>query len=81
MRMSFAVLDRVRITRLLFASRDVDGPSAEPPQPRIGQCATVVDIVGDGVYLAEHATDDGYSLWLAEFHEQELELLERAEAS
>lgn len=75
--MSFEALDVVRIARLLHPSRDVDGASAEPPQPRVGERATVVDFLGDGLYLVEHLTDDGRTLWLAEFHEEELELLDR----
>lgn len=71
--MAFEVFDQVRIARLLQPSREVDGPAAEPPQPRIGQRATVVDLVGDGWYLVEHVTDDGRSVWLAEFQEDELE--------
>lgn len=74
--MSFDVLDRVRVARLLQPTREVDGSGAEPPQPRIGQHATVVDVVGEGMYLAEHVTDDGFTIWLAEFHEEELELLQ-----
>lgn len=71
---AFQVSDQVRIARLLQPSREVDGPAAEPPQPRVGQRALIVDLVGDGLYLVEHATDDGRSVWLAEFREEELEL-------
>ena len=69
--------DIVRIARLMIPSRDVDGPDASPPQPRVGDIATVVGALGDDLYLIEHATDDGRSLWLAEFHVGELELVAR----
>lgn len=69
--------DVVRIARLMIPSRDVDGPDITPPQPRIGDIATVVGALGDDLYLIEHATDDGRSLWLAEFHVGELELVAR----
>jgi hypothetical protein len=75
---TFEPLDVVRVTRLLLPSRDVDGATAEPPQPRLGQRATVVDSLGDHLYLVERLTDDGLSLWVAEFHEDELELVDRA---
>jgi hypothetical protein len=75
---TFEPLDVVRVTRLLLPSRDVDGATAEPPQPQLGQRATVVDSLGDGLYLVERVTDDGLSLWVAEFHEDELELVDRA---
>jgi len=79
--MNFEPRDSVRVARLLYPSRDVDGSSSEPPQPRVGQTATVVDTLGDGLYLVERATDDGLTLWLAEFHEVELELLNRADST
>jgi hypothetical protein len=69
--------DIVRIARLMIPSRDVDGPGITPPQPRVGDLATVVGALGDDLYLIEHATDDGRSLWLAEFHVGELELVAR----
>ena len=69
--------DIVRIARLMIPSRDVDGPDLTPPQPRIGDLATVVGALGDDLYLIEHSTDDGRSLWLAEFHVGELELVAR----
>jgi hypothetical protein len=78
--MNFEPHDSVRVTRLLFPSRDVDGASAIPPQPRIGEQATVVDALGEDLYLVERATDDGRTLWMAEFHGAELELLRRAES-
>jgi hypothetical protein len=75
---TFEILDVVRVTRLLRPSRDVDGTTAEPPQPRLGERATIVDDLGDRLYLIEHATDDGRPVWVAEFHEDELELVDRA---
>ena len=72
--------DVVRIARLMVPDRDVDGPDATPPQPRIGDIAVVVGTLGDDLYLVEHATDDGRSLWLAEFHVMELELVTRGES-
>jgi hypothetical protein len=33
--------------------------------------------VGEGILLVEHATADGRTLWIAEFLEDELELVER----
>ena len=76
---NFEPHDSVRVARLLFPSRNVDGASAKPPQPRIGERATVVDTLGEGLYLVERATDDGRTVWVAEFHGAELELIARAE--
>jgi len=75
--MRFQPQDGVRIARLVVAEREVDGVSAEPPQPRVGEHGVVVESVGDDLYLVERATDDGRTIWLAEFHATELELEER----
>lgn len=77
--MTFAISDRVRIIRLKQPERDVTSAWEDAPQPRIGEIATVVDDVGDGIYLVERTTDDGVSAWLAEFDADELELMERAD--
>lgn len=69
--------DIVRIRRLAVPEREVDGSSADPPQPRVGETGIVIDALGDGLYLVEHTTDDGEPIWVAEFHESELELVER----
>ena len=76
--MPFAFLDRVRVVRLREPERDVTSSFEPAPQPQRGELATVVEDVGDGLYLVERVTDDGMTAWLAEFGEDELELLERA---
>ena len=77
--MSFEPFDTVLVARLLHATRDVDGASADPPQPHVGQAAIVIDALGDDLFLIEHLTADGRSVWIAEFHKSELELLDRPE--
>lgn len=77
--MPFAHRDIVRVTQLVLETRDVDGSSAEPPQPRRGETGTVVETLGDDLYLVEHCTDDGHPIWVAEFHADELELVHRAD--
>ena len=76
--MPFEQFDIVRVTRLLVPDREVDGSSAEPPQPRVGEEGTIVEVLGDDVYLAERVTADGYTVWVAEFSEAELALVQRA---
>ena len=78
--MSFRILDRVRVARLLAPEREVTGSAATSPQPRVGEDAIVVDDVGDGLFLVERLTDDGSTIWLAEFSGRELELVEEFEA-
>lgn len=73
---SLALSDIVRVRALSVPTREVDGPAAEPPQPRVGDAGTVVAVLGDELYLVEHTTDDGRSVWMAEFHASELTLEE-----
>lgn len=75
--MRFEPSDVVRVQQLTVPMREVDGPDADPPQPRVGELAVVVDSLGDDLYLVEHLTDDGRSVWMAEFHGSELALVER----
>jgi hypothetical protein len=69
--------DIVRIARLAEDERDVDGTLDPPRQPRIGEIGTIVDQVGDDIYLVERCTDDGRTLWIAEFLAAELVLVTR----
>lgn len=73
----FELSDVVRIHTLVVPTREVDGPAADPPQPRLGDAGTIVASLGDDLYLVEHATDDGRSVWMAEFHASELALVAR----
>jgi len=75
--MHFQLDDSVRVVRLLEPEREVTGSSDPAPQPRIGDRATVVADVGEGLYLLESCTDDGVTLWMAEFAAEELALAER----
>jgi hypothetical protein len=75
--MRFELSDVVRVQRLAVPTREVDGPAADPPQPRVGELGVVVDSLGDDLYLVEHVTDDGRPVWMAEFHAGELALVER----
>lgn len=69
--------DLVRIVHLEADDRDVDSSVDPPRHPRVGEIATVVEEVAEGIYLVERSTDDGRPLWTAEFLASELELVER----
>ena len=77
--MPFEIDDTVRIVKLVEPEREVTGSAAEPPQPKVGEMGTVVDDVGDGIYLVERTTADGRTMWLAEFADAELELVDRSQ--
>ena len=67
----------VRVAHLESEERDVDSHADPPRQPRVGEIATIIDEVADGIYLVERCTDDGRTLWIAEFLASELEVVER----
>jgi hypothetical protein len=69
--------DVVRIVRLEAEQREVDGSAHPPPEPRVGETGTIVAEVDDGIYLVERCTDDGRTIWVAEFLSGELELVSR----
>jgi hypothetical protein len=77
--MRFELADLVRVQQLTVPTREVDGPTADPPQPRLGDEGRVVALLGDDLYLIEHSTADGRSMWMAEFLDGELMLVERGE--
>lgn len=77
--MSYHLDDTVRIVRLLVPDREVNRSSPSGPPPRVGDWGIVVADVGDDIYLVEARTDDGVPLWLAEFADRELILLDRAD--
>ena len=76
--MHFQLDDTVRVAHLLEPEREVTGSSDPAPQPRVGDKATVVADLGEGLYLVESCTDDGMTLWMGEFAAEELKLVERA---
>lgn len=75
--MRFELSDVVRVQQLTVPTREVDGPGLEPAQPRVGDEGTIVALLGDDLYLVEHSTDDGRSVWMAEFLAAELALVRR----
>ena len=77
--MPYQLDDTVRIVRLLVPDREVTRSSPSSSPPRVGDWGTVVADVGDDLYLVEARTDDGVTLWLAEFADAELMLVDRAE--
>jgi hypothetical protein len=77
--MPYLLDDTVRIVRLLVPDREVTRSSPSAPPPRVGDWGIVVADVGDDLYLVEARTDDGVSLWLAEFADAELILVDRAD--
>ena len=77
--MRFQLDDTVRVVRLLEPEREVSGSSEPAPQPRVGDTATIVADVGEGIYLVECCTDDGILRWTAEFAAEELKLVDRSD--
>jgi hypothetical protein len=75
---SFREFDVVRIVRLATPSREYDGSDASRRAPQIGDTGTVVHVLAPGdprtPYVVECVREDGYTIWVAEFSADELEL-------
>ena len=72
--------DAVRVVRLLTVNRPYDGTVAVRRRPEVGDLATIVheyDPDDPRAPLAVEKVDpDGYTIWLADFERDELELVD-----
>ena len=73
--------DEVRIVRLNLPTRPFDGTDGAKRPPRIGDTGIVVyehDAATQAKsYSVENVTSDGATVWLADFDQEELELVSR----
>ena len=74
--------DVVRVASLKKSDRSVDGPDGVKRSPQVGDFATVCHEYDaddpSAKVAAEKVTDDGSTVWLADFDRDELELVETA---
>ncbi len=64
--------DTVVVRALLTPMRQVDGSDAVKRQPRVGDQGSVVHVLGPDAYVVESVDATGMTLWLADFHTDEL---------
>ena len=69
---TFAEHEIVLVRKLLTSYREVTGSSGIGRQPRVGDQAAVVNISKPDHRILECVDSDGRTLWLAEFHVEEL---------
>lgn len=68
-------LDVVRVAALVEANRQFSGSEGVCRPPRIGDIATVVHVLEPGrAFVVEAVDSEGYTLWLADFRAEELQL-------
>jgi hypothetical protein len=77
----FRELDVVRVTRLLTATRHVDGSSGAVRQPRIGDVGAIVHVFGEKTFAVECVDAAGLTAWVADFEAEEIELVSQRPAS
>jgi hypothetical protein len=73
--MPLSELDVVRVNQLLATTRTFDGTRGVVREPRIGDVGTIVHVLGGGTFIVEAVDSDGFTLWLADFAAEELELV------
>lgn len=71
--------DIVRVTRLLQPERWFDGTDTVARAPQVGDQGTIVHVhEKDVAYIVECVErTTGYTIWLADFYTEELELVEK----
>ncbi len=72
----FRLLEVVLVTSLRTHDRPVHGSTGFVRQPQVGDYGTVVEILGEGlgmVYIVECVDKAGMTVWLGDFHGDELE--------
>jgi hypothetical protein len=74
--MALGAYDTVRVTGLLLKNRFVDGTAGVVRQPQIGDTGTVLHVLGAGSVAVECIDANGFTLWVADFSEDELELVQ-----
>lgn len=68
----------VRIVELKTANRPFDGTQTVMKPPKVGDSGTIVDIVTNPkeiIYIVEKVNASGQTIWLADFYQEEIELL------
>lgn len=68
--------DVVKVRSLRVARREVEGSPGICRQPLIGDVGTVVNVLDCANFLIECVDDDGATIWLSDFHRDELELIQ-----
>ena len=77
----FHEYDVVRVRQLLQPDRHYDGTQCVKRSPRVGDKGTIV-LIPPGTnswYIVECVNSDGFTVWLADFVTDELELVEADE--
>jgi hypothetical protein len=67
-------LDCVKIVKLLSENRPFDGTEGIKRPPRIGDTGTIV-FLEQNFCIVESVDSEGYTIWLADFLVEELEIL------
>lgn len=70
---------QVEVVQLLDVDRPYSGEQDVKRPPRVGDVGTVLHIMLDRrddslIYIVKKAADDGKTVWLADFHPEELTL-------
>jgi hypothetical protein len=76
-----APYDLIKVLTSLDASRSIGGSSSVERGPIAGDVGTVLEVWsspdGSSVFMAECVNREGYTVWLCEFEEHEVELLQK----
>jgi hypothetical protein len=77
----FSKYDIVKVVHLHEVERSVQGSKDVTRQPKVGDVGTIVhvppnsDLFDSPIYVVECVNDAGMTIWLADFQEDELEIV------
>lgn len=69
---AYREFDVVVVRTLLLPTREVTGSDRVVRQPRAGDQGSIVHILGNDSYIVECVDSSGLTVWLADFHADEL---------
>ncbi len=73
---SFSLYDTVRVVRLNSLERSFDGTEGVSRPPKVGDIGTIVFKGDEDFFIVESSNEEGFTVWLADFHRSEIELVE-----
>ena len=74
----FDEYDVVRVKKLLMPSRPFSGTEGATRAPQIGDEGAIVFLYDPSLFIIECVDKEGYTVWLADFAPEELELVWKA---
>ncbi len=71
---------KVRVAKLVGSMTDYDGWMVSQRNPRVGDTGTLIDVLDapdlPSKFVVEKSDENGITIWLADFFQEELDLID-----